>query len=329
MCATSASAALLGTGAPQKASPKRSPIPHPGGHRGPKGGDPTPGPRGQPWLGRDGQEPGRGDVSLPGGAALLGGGGDTGLLMGYQEERYGRCGGEKAPLMRYRGAGTAAGERDRAPLMGYREGRYRGRGSGREAAPLRDEGAGGGGSAGGGHREGPGGCGAAHRVTHSVILGSRLPIQRRCPSCRAPSERMEAFSSGSVWRPGSMALRGAAVRAGRGGGRGAGDGTGRGRTHHDTAGPRRPRPLPPRAGLAPPSAPLSDDVTPRRGPDDVSCNARGCATVSEAAGARPTPTRPPPLHRPRARSLVPGPAAQPGPPWGTGGARGQGGAGAS
>lgn len=115
--------------------------------------------------------------------------------------------------------------------------------------------------------------------------------------------------------------------AGRGGGRGAGDGPGRGRTHHDTAGPRRPRPLPPRAGLAPPSAPLSDDVTPRRGPDDVGCNARGCATVSEAAGARPTPTRP--LHRARARSLVPGPAAQPGPPWGTGGGRGRGGAGAS
>lgn len=34
--------------------------------------------------------------------------------------------------------------------------------------------------------------------TYSVILGSRLPIHNRCPSCREPSERMDAFSRGRV-----------------------------------------------------------------------------------------------------------------------------------
>lgn len=48
----------------------------------------------------------------------------------------------------------------------------------------------------------------ARPAAHSVILGSRLPIQRRCPSCRAPSDRMAAFSSGNACRSGSMAARG-------------------------------------------------------------------------------------------------------------------------
>lgn len=36
------------------------------------------------------------------------------------------------------------------------------------------------------------------RRWYSVILGSRLPIHNRCPSCREPSERMDAFSRGRV-----------------------------------------------------------------------------------------------------------------------------------
>lgn len=35
-------------------------------------------------------------------------------------------------------------------------------------------------------------------LTYSVILGSRLPIHNRCPSCREPSDRMDAFSRGRV-----------------------------------------------------------------------------------------------------------------------------------
>lgn len=31
-----------------------------------------------------------------------------------------------------------------------------------------------------------------------MILGSKLPIHNRCPSCREPSERMDAFSRGRV-----------------------------------------------------------------------------------------------------------------------------------
>lgn len=36
------------------------------------------------------------------------------------------------------------------------------------------------------------------RRWYSVILGSKLPIHNRCPSCREPSERMDAFSRGRV-----------------------------------------------------------------------------------------------------------------------------------
>lgn len=137
-------------------------------------------------------------MALPrGGGCAAGGGDDNGPVHG------GNGGGG--------GVGTAAGG-------GVAGGRRRPRGTG-----------------GGGPADGERGCGcpgragAALGVTHSVILGSRLPIQRRCPSCRAPSERMEAFSSGSVWRPGSMALRRAPVRAGQGwgdAGRGRGAGPG-------------------------------------------------------------------------------------------------------
>lgn len=124
VCATSASAALLGTGAPQKASPKRSPIPHPGGHRGPKGGDPTPGPRGQPRLGRDGAGTRAGRCVTARRCCAAGGRAGHGPADGVPGRAVRPMWGEKAPLMGYRGAGTAAGERDRAPLMGYREGRY-------------------------------------------------------------------------------------------------------------------------------------------------------------------------------------------------------------
>lgn len=104
--------------------------------------------------------------------------------------------GERARRAAQEGKGNGCWEDGGAPVTG----------APRSAAPRGDA----------GRCRGGGGRRRARTATllhtrppaHSVILGSRLPIQRRCPSCRAPSDRMAAFSSGNACRSGSMAARG-------------------------------------------------------------------------------------------------------------------------